>query len=81
MTDRFATASFSWYGLLAGAIAPCCLMIAGLGLLALVATTFGAVTYCDFRRGDRRVALFNPAGVQVARPREYRAHQSDRIRF
>ncbi|MDI9679912.1 hypothetical protein [Burkholderia cenocepacia] len=51
MLDRFVTLPIGWYGLLAQAVPPRYLAIAGLGLLGLTAAVVGFAAYCFFTRG------------------------------
>ncbi|MBJ9895582.1 MULTISPECIES: hypothetical protein [Burkholderia cepacia complex] len=51
MLDRFVTLPIGWYGLLAHAISPRYLAIAGFGLLGVTAAVVGFAAYCFFARG------------------------------
>ncbi|WP_175760964.1 hypothetical protein [Burkholderia anthina] len=49
--NRFVTLPTGWYGLLANAVPPRYLAIAGFGLLGLTAAVVGFAAYCFFMRG------------------------------
>ncbi|WP_185735372.1 hypothetical protein [Burkholderia sp. Bp9099] len=51
MLDHFVTLPTGWYGLLAHAIPPRYLALAGFGLLGLTAAVVGVAAYCFFMRG------------------------------